>query len=106
MEMLPQEARTYRHITHCALNASDNYTQVQILLLTPSQSSYMYTLRVRYIYIVYVFTCGFVQELLLSGTAEVSPIILENQVGRLRGEGGREGGKGEEMVYIQHSLGH
>ncbi|CAI8043465.1 Cilia- and flagella-associated protein 65 [Geodia barretti] len=28
MEMMPREAKTYKHITHCVLNATTNYTQV------------------------------------------------------------------------------
>ena len=28
MEMMPKEAKTYKHISHCVLNATSNYTQV------------------------------------------------------------------------------
>ena len=30
MEMMPQEAKTYRHVTRCTLNASTDYTQVHL----------------------------------------------------------------------------
>ena len=78
MELLPPEAKTYRHTTHCVVNASDSHPQV--ISRTINVSYFLAFVSV----LLYVYMYLQELQLLLSGTAEVSPIILENQVGKVR----------------------